>query len=109
MDVYDAPRSLNPFGVFRQRGHQRCQRRRCPVLTSQWCPICQNLSRGHQHPHRHGPNRPESLGAAIANLRGTGLPWRQVLALVAANMRRKVVSRSACCAAITANPAVDGR
>ena len=51
----------------------------------------------HDHPHRHERNRPDSLGSGFANLLGTGLPWRQVLAMAAANMRRKVVSRSACC------------
>ena len=51
----------------------------------------------HGHPHRHGPNRPDSLGSVFANLRGTGLPWRQVLAIAASNMRRKIASRRGCC------------
>lgn len=51
----------------------------------------------HGHPHNHQPGGPESLGAPFANVRGTGLPWRQVVALVVSNTRRKVVSRRGCC------------
>ena len=47
----------------------------------------------HEHPHRG----PDSLGSGLANLRGTGLPWRQVLRIAAANLKIKVVSRRACC------------
>ncbi len=51
----------------------------------------------HGHPHRHEPNRPDGPGSAFTNLRGAGLPWRQVLALAAANVRRKIASRRICC------------
>ncbi len=51
----------------------------------------------HGHPHNHQHGGPNSLGSAFANLRGTGLPWRQVLALVASNVRLKVVSLRGCC------------
>ena len=51
----------------------------------------------HRHPHHHGPNRPDNLGSFIANLRGTGLPWRRVLALVAANFWRKITTMQGCC------------
>jgi len=51
----------------------------------------------HGHPHDH-PNRgPDSLGSGFANLKGTGLPWREVLRIAAANMWLKVVSRRTCC------------
>ena len=49
------------------------------------------------HPHHHQHNRPDSLGSAFANLRGTGLPWRQVLALVWSNLKLKVGSLRGCC------------
>ncbi len=51
----------------------------------------------HPRPHHHGPDGPESLGALIGNLRGTGLPWRRVLALVARNFRVKITSLRGCC------------
>lgn len=51
----------------------------------------------HGHPQDHPHRGPDSLGSGFANLRGTGLPWRQVLRIAAANMKLKVVSRRACC------------
>ena len=51
----------------------------------------------HGHPHDHPHGRPDSLGSGFANLRSTGLPWREVLRLAASNMWLKVVSRRACC------------
>ena len=52
-----------------------------------------------QEPHGHGHdhNRPDSLGSAFANLRGTGRPWREVLAIAASNMWRKIASLRGCC------------
>ena len=38
-----------------------------------------------------------NLRSSIGNLRGTGLPWWQVLAQVANNFRIKVVTRRNCC------------
>ena len=49
----------------------------------------------HQHDHPH--TGPESLGAMLSNLRGTGLSWRRVLALVAYNFRAKIASFRGCC------------
>lgn len=49
------------------------------------------------HGHRHDHNRPDSLGSVFANLRGTGRPWREVLAIAASNMRRKITSLRGCC------------
>ena len=49
------------------------------------------------HDHHHQHNRPDSLGSAFANLRGTGLPWRKVVALIAANMKLKITSLRGCC------------
>ena len=49
------------------------------------------------HGHRHDHNRPDSLGSVFANLRGTGLPWRKVIALVAANVKLKITSLRGCC------------
>ena len=46
--------------------------------------------------HHHHDERP-NFRASIGNLRGTGLPWRQVLAQVMSNFRLKVISRSNCC------------
>ena len=51
----------------------------------------------HGHPHHHQHNGPDSLGSAFANLRGTGMPWRRVLSLVASNTWLKVASRRGCC------------
>jgi hypothetical protein len=48
---------------------------------------------GHGHRHDERPN----LRSSIGNLRGTGLPWWQVLAQVANNFRIKVVTRRNCC------------
>ena len=50
---------------------------------------------GHHHQHDHGG--PDSPLSAIRNLRGTGLPWRKVLAIAASNMRRKIVTMRGCC------------
>ena len=50
----------------------------------------------HEHTgHEH--NGPDSLGSVFANLRGTGRPWREVLAIAASNMRRKITSLRGCC------------
>ena len=51
----------------------------------------------HGHPHDHPHRGPGSLGSGFANLRGTGLPWREVLRIAAANMKLKVMSRRTCC------------
>ena len=51
----------------------------------------------HGHGHDHDHNRPDSLGSVFANLRGTGRPWREVLAIAASNMRRKITSLRGCC------------
>ena len=50
---------------------------------------------GHSHNHPHG--RPDGLTSGFANLRGTGLPWREVLKIAASNFRLKVKSRRGCC------------
>lgn len=55
----------------------------------------QEPEHGNHDGHRH--HRPDGLGSVFANLRGTGLPWRQVLARAASNMRLKVVSMRSCC------------
>jgi hypothetical protein len=49
----------------------------------------------HEH-HRHRDERP-NLRSTIANLRGAGLPWMQVLAQVASNFGVKVATRRNCC------------
>lgn len=51
----------------------------------------------HEHPDGHRHHRPDSCGSVFANLRGTGLPWRQVLVRAASNMWLKVGSRRLCC------------
>lgn len=51
-----------------------------------------------EHDHCHHPQGgPDSWSSGFANLRGTGLPWREVLRIAAANMKLKVMSRRACC------------
>ncbi len=47
----------------------------------------------HHHSHDARPNP----RASISNLRGTGLPWWEVLRQVASNFRIKVATRSSCC------------
>lgn len=51
----------------------------------------------HGHPHNHRHDGPVSLASGFANLRGTGLPWHQVLRMAASNTLRKVVTFRACC------------
>ena len=51
----------------------------------------------HGHPHGHQHNGPDGPWSAFSNLRGTGLPWHRVLALVASNMRLKAATRRGCC------------
>ena len=51
----------------------------------------------HGHPHGHQHLGPESLGSGFANLRGTGLPWHQVVRIAASNMLQKVVTLRTCC------------
>ena len=51
----------------------------------------------HGHPHDHPHGGPDSLTSGFANLRGTGLPWHQVLRIAASNFRLKVISLRACC------------
>ena len=46
-----------------------------------------------QHPDQRRP----SLSAALANLRGSGLPWPRALARMAANNWRKIRTGSNCC------------
>ena len=52
----------------------------------------------HNHPHNHpaGPGRP-SIIASFANLRDSGLSWRECLAAIAANNWRKIRHRQNCC------------
>ena len=52
---------------------------------------------GQQRPHRHCEAERPNLLVAIANLRATGQPWRQVLRQVAANFWLKASSRRNCC------------
>ena len=47
----------------------------------------------HGHHHDERPN----LRSSVGNLRGTGLPWHQVLKQVASNFMVKVARRQNCC------------
>lgn len=56
----------------------------------------------HNHNHNHQHSRPAPAGrpsitASFANLRGSGLSWRQCLAALAANNWRKIRNRQNCC------------
>lgn len=48
------------------------------------------------------PDRNPNPLSAIANLRRTGLPWRQVLALMATNNWRKIRALQNCCGNLAA-------
>ena len=49
----------------------------------------------HQRHHHHDER--SNLRAAIANLRGAGIPWWQALAKVASNVLLRVVPPRSCC------------
>ena len=51
----------------------------------------------HPHPNHHDHDERPNLRSSVANLRGTGLSWPQVLAQVASNFRRKIATRRNCC------------
>ena len=48
------------------------------------------------------PDRHPNLVSAIANLRRTGLPWQQVLVLMATNNWRKLRTLQNCCGNLAA-------
>lgn len=52
---------------------------------------------GGEHEHFHDHGGPDSPLSAIRNLRGTGLPWQQVMRIALSNMRRKVTRMRGCC------------
>ena len=57
-----------------------------------------DIEPGGEHDHHHHDHRgPDSLTSVIRNLRGTGLPWRQVLAIAGSNMWRKMTGLRGCC------------
>lgn len=56
-----------------------------------------NPNRPEPQPHHHHHNRPDGLVSFFANLKGTGLPWRQVLRMAASNLAFKVRARRGCC------------
>ena len=49
----------------------------------------------HEHCHDHG--MPDNPLSAIRNLRGTGLPWQQVVRIAWSNMRLKITRMRGCC------------
>ena len=94
MDAYDAPRSLNPFGVFGGADANA-------ATVNAGCGLVRHVCKpGNDHHPDHLPDGEAGSGTEvpfIGNLRGSGLPWhRWAVAIVANNWRKLRTCRSCC-------------
>ena len=96
MDAYDAPRSLNPFGVFGGGPDVNAATASARRLVRLMC-VRGDGPDPHPDPIPEGEGSDERRFAPLGNLRGSGLPWQLWAAAIVSNIWRRVLPPRSCC------------